>query len=34
MGRIQAGGDYAKLSKDEYEAILNALLATPTIMQR
>jgi hypothetical protein len=34
MGRIQAGGDYAKLTKDEYEAVLNALLATPTVMQR
>lgn len=32
--RIQAGGDFAKLSSDEYEELLNALLRQPGVRQR
>jgi hypothetical protein len=32
--RIQAGGDYAKLSPGEYKEMLNALLAQPDVCQR
>jgi hypothetical protein len=31
MGRLQAGGDYASLSRDEYGAMLAALRAAPTV---
>jgi hypothetical protein len=34
VGRIQAGGEYAALSKQEYEAILAALAGAPTAMRR
>jgi hypothetical protein len=30
LGRIQAGGEYALLTKADYDAILGALLASPT----
>ncbi len=29
LGRVQQGGEYALLDKSQYEAILNALLASP-----
>jgi hypothetical protein len=32
--RIQAGGDFAKLSIDEYKDLLNALLAQPDVCRR
>ena len=34
MGRIQAGGEYASLSKQEYEVVLAALRDAPTVMHR
>ena len=34
LGRIQRGGDFAALSKDEYEAARQALLAVPQMVQR
>jgi hypothetical protein len=34
LGRIQAGGDFAKLSAEEYSRLLNALRAQPNARQR
>jgi hypothetical protein len=34
IGRIQAGGDFARLSRDEYETIVNALDAVPGAIRR
>jgi hypothetical protein len=34
MGRIQAGGEYASLSKQEYEIVLAALGDSPTAIHR
>jgi hypothetical protein len=34
MGRIQRGGDFAKLSKVEFEAMLAELKAQPTARER
>jgi hypothetical protein len=34
MGRIQAGGEYAALSRKEYDQILAALQAASTVMHR
>jgi hypothetical protein len=34
LGKIQAGGEYAKLSRDEYEPMLDALLAQPDVKRR
>jgi hypothetical protein len=31
VGRIQAGGECARLTKDEYHVLLGALLASPTV---
>jgi hypothetical protein len=34
MGRIQAGGDFAKLTEEEYEVALDALRACPSVRVR
>jgi hypothetical protein len=34
LGRVQQGGEYALLNKSQYEAILNALLASPSAHTR
>jgi hypothetical protein len=34
LGRIQAGGDFARLSGDEYESVLGALAAVPDARHR
>ncbi len=34
MGRIQRGGDFASLSRDDYEAMLDALLEQPSAQRR
>jgi hypothetical protein len=34
IGRIQAGGEYASLSKQEYEVVLAALQDAPTAIHR
>lgn len=34
LGRIQRGGDFASLRKEEYEAALNKLRACPTVQVR
>ena len=34
MGRIQRGGDFAALSREEYEEMREALLAQPGVKQR
>lgn len=34
IGRIQAGGEYTPLSKQEYEVVLAALRDAPTVMHR
>jgi hypothetical protein len=34
MGRIQAGGEYAPLSKQEYEIVFAVLQGAPTLMSR
>ena len=34
LGRIQAGGDFAPLTREEYETVLAALTAVPTAGQR
>jgi hypothetical protein len=34
IGRIQSGSDFAKLSQNEYQRLLDALLAQPTVQRR
>jgi hypothetical protein len=34
MGRLRAGGPYAEMSRDEYDTLLNALMACPTVKSR
>lgn len=34
VGRIQAGGDFARLSRDDYDAIADALAAVPYATRR
>jgi hypothetical protein len=34
MGHLQSGGPYAKLTRAEYEAMLDELLSVPTVQQR
>jgi hypothetical protein len=34
IGRLQTGADFAKLTRQEYEALLGELFARPTVQQR
>jgi hypothetical protein len=34
IGRLQTGADFAKLTRQEYEALLAELFARPTVQQR
>lgn len=34
LGKIQLGGDYAKLSREDYEEVLSALEAVPSVENR